>query len=103
MYKLEITTNDQRETLIFSEKIETWEEVKKEIDYFKKLRFENIYLMIYKENKENELDYLGEFYNIESKEQYLIKKKKNNLTNKIIILEILLFPIMLIKEIIKEK
>lgn len=101
MYKLEITTNDKNELLIFSEELKTWEEVKEEIDFFRSLHFDNINLMIYKENKEKELDYLGEFYNIEPREKEQIKKKIETST-KIMILEILLFPLMLLKEIIKE-
>lgn len=102
MYRLEITTNDKIETLVFSEELDTWEEVKEEIDFFRSLHFDNISLMIYKENKEKELDYLGEFYNIEPREQKRITKKKIKTSTKIIILEILLFPFMLLKEIIKE-
>lgn len=101
MYKLEITTNDKNELLIFSEELKTWKEVKKEINFFRSLHFDNINLMLYKENKEKELDYLGEFYNITPREKEQIKKKIKTST-KIMILEILLFPLMLLKEIIKE-
>lgn len=103
MYKLEITTNDKIETLVFSEELDTWKEVKEEIDYFKELKLVNINLMIYKENKEKELDYLGEFYNIQPREKEQKTKKKLKTSTKIMILEILLFPFMLLKEIIKEQ
>lgn len=102
MYRLEITTNDKNETLVFSEELDTWKEVKEEIDYFKDLKLVNVNLMIFKENKEKELDYLGEFYNIEPREQKRITKNKIKTSTKIVILELLLFPFMLLKEIIKE-
>ena len=103
MYKLEITTADNIEKLIFSEELDTWEEVKEEIDFFRELQLVNINLMIYKENKEKELDYLGEFYNIQPREKEQKTKKKIKTSTKIMILEILLFPFMLLKEIIKEQ
>lgn len=101
MYRLEITTDDS-ERLIFTEELETWHDVKEEIDYFRSLEFYNIFLRVYKKNKYNELDYIGEFYNIQpiTREQKKIKKLK--LSTKIIIIEILLFPFMLLKEILKE-
>ena len=103
MYKLEITTNDNKELLLFEEYLDTWKEVKEEIDFFKSIDFDNINLIIYKKSKEKELEYLGEFYHITPKEQTEIIKNKNTLTRKIILLEILLFPIMLLKEILKEQ
>lgn len=100
MYRLEITTDDS-ERLIFTEDLETWNDVKEEIDFFRSLEFYNIFLRVYKKNKYNELDYIGEFYNITpiTREQKKIKKLK--LSTKIIIIEILLFPFMLLKEILK--
>lgn len=100
MYKLEITTNDTRETLIFEEYIDTWQELKENIDYFKKLKLQNVYIKAYKEKGQEELDYLGEFSKITPREQEQ-KKRKVKASNIIILLEILLFPIMIIKEITK--
>ena len=102
MYKLEITTADNIEKLSFSNYVNTWEELKEKIDFFKKLQFDNIYLRAYEE-KENDLVYLGEFSKINPKKRETIKNKKIKLSTKILIIELLLFPFMLLKEIIKEQ
>ena len=101
MYKLEITTNDTRETLIFEEYIDTWQELKESIDYFKKLKLQNIYIKAYKEKGQEELDYLGEFSQLETIQRDQTKTRKVKASNIIIILEILLFPIMILKEMTK--
>lgn len=102
MYRLELTATDKNETLLKTIYADTWEEVKKEINDLQTYKLENIKIMLYKENGTDQLDYLGEFSSIKTKKTIIPKKKKNNLTKGIILLEILLFPFMLINAMIKE-
>lgn len=100
MYKIELTSNDNRETLLKECYIDTWNDTCKEIKKFQDLNM-NILIRLYNEN----MDCLGNFTNIKQKNITPQKKKHFNkikLSTKIIILECLLFPIILLKEIIKE-
>lgn len=101
MYILEITTNDNRETLLKREKIETWQEVNDWIDDLQDLAFENVYIKLYRETDGEDLEYLGDFTETTRGEIIKSIKKKNN--NIIIwIAGLLLFPIMVINRLIKK-
>lgn len=99
MYRLEITTADQRETLIKIEDHKKENDLTKAINYYKSLKLENIYIQCYEILENNDIIYLGRFDNITPGDKKTSKKIK--ISNIIIIIEFLLFPIMLIKEITK--
>ena len=101
MYRLEITTADQYEKIIFNDCYNTWIDLKNDIDFFKKLKLENVYIKAYKE-QDDDLLYIGNFTDLESPEKKKYKKKIKTST-KIIIIEFLLFPFMLLKEILKDQ
>ena len=101
MYILEVTTNDNRETLLKSEKIETWQEVNDWIDDLQDLNFENVSIKLYKETDGEDMEYLGDF--TETKRGELLKtiKKKND--NLIVAgTGLLLAPIMVVNRLIKK-
>lgn len=101
MYRLEITTADNRETLLKSKDYKTSDKLTKDLNYYKSLNLDNIYIRCYKLKNDN-IIYLGRFDNITPPEEKRIKQNKTkNISNIIIIIEILLFPIMLIKEVTK--
>lgn len=104
MYKIEITTHDERETLLYADTAKNWDEASYKIDYLNNLKLDNVFIKLYKtrEPDQDDLEYLGNFTDLKSCKRQPEKKhiKKSTI---IIILEILLFPITLLNETIKGK
>ena len=104
MYKIEITTHDERETLLYADTAKNWDEASYKIDCLNNLKLDNVFIKLYKtrEPDQDDLEYLGNFTDLKSCKRQPEKKhiKKSTI---IIILEILLFPVFLLLEIIKNK
>ena len=104
MYKIEITTHDERETLLYADTAKNWDEASYKIDYLNNLKLNNVFIKLYKtrEPDQDDLEYLGNFTDLIPCKRQPEKKhiKKSTI---IIILEILLFPVMLLNETIKGK
>ena len=101
MYRLEITTADDRESLLYTEEIQTWTELTEAIKFYQSLEFD-IAIRVFKGINDN-CKFIGDFTNIKPRQYEKEKIKKLKLSTKIIILEILLFPVMLLKEILKDQ
>lgn len=108
MYRLELTATDKNETLLKSIDLETWTDTFKEIENLQKMQLENTKIDLFKYNNENDLqdgfynvEHCGEFTNIKMTKRPKPKKQRRY-SNYIIFLELLFFPIMLLKEISKE-
>lgn len=102
-YIIEITTNDNRETLLKREEAESWKEANDIIDDMQDFTLDNIKIDLYKQTEENDPEYLGDFYNIKApeEEQTIQPKKKNN--NLIVgLAALVMFPIMVINRLIKK-
>lgn len=104
MYRLEITTADERETLLYLEDLKTWTAASEKITFFNNLKLDNIFIKLYKIKETDpdlDLEYLGNFTNLETCKRQPEKKriKKSNI---IIILEIILFPVMLLLDLVNE-
>lgn len=104
MYKIEITTHDERETLLCTDTAKNWDEASHKINYLNNLKLNNVFIKLYKtrEPDQDDLEYLGNFTDLKSCKRSM-KKRSIKKSNIIIILEILLFPIILLNETIKGK
>ena len=103
MYRLEITTADSRESLLYTENIQTWMAACKKITFFNNLKLENVFIKLYKtKDNDPDLDYVGNFTDLKTCKRSM-KKRSIKKSNIIIILEILLFPVFLLLEIVKNK
>lgn len=104
MYKIEITTHDERETLLCTDTAKNWDEASYKINYLNNLKLNNVFIKLYKtkEPNQDDLEYLGNFTDLKPCTRKPEKKhiKKSTI---IIILEILLFPVFLLLEIVKNK
>lgn len=105
MYKIEITTHDERETLLCTDTAKNWDEASYKIDCLNNLKLNNVFIKLYKtrEPDQNDLEYLGNFTNLKTCKKRKTEKKRIKKSTIIIILEILLFPIILLNETIKGK
>lgn len=105
MYRLEITTADERETLLHADTAKNWDEASYKIDCLNNLKLNNVFIKLYKtrEPDQDELDYLGNFTDLKPCKRQQPEKKHIKKSTIIIILEILLFPIILLNETIKGK
>lgn len=102
-YIIEITTNDNRETLLKREEAENWREANNIIDDMQDFTLNNIKIDLYKQTGDNDPEYLGDFYNIKApeKEKMIHPKKKNN--NLIVLLAgLVMFPVMVINRLVKK-
>lgn len=101
-YIIEITTNDDRETLLKKEEADNWREANNIIDDMQDFTLDNIKIDLYKQTEENDPEYLGDFTNI--KRGRLLetpnKKKNNNLI--VGLAGLVMFPIMVINRLIKK-
>lgn len=103
MYTIEITTNDNRETLLKREEAETWRELNEIIDDMQDYNLVNIKIDVYKQQGENSPEYLGDFYNITTPEETDTPKAKKKNNNFIVLLAgLVMFPIMVINRLIKK-
>lgn len=103
MYKLELTLNNNNETLLKEIFLEKWNDVKEEIDNMQKWKIKNSSINLYKFTTDyDSAEYLGNFSNIKRIKQPK-QKKKINYTRSIIFLEVLCFPIMILFELMKKK
>ena len=104
MYKIEITTHDERETLLYADTAKNWDEASYKIDCLNDLKLDNVFIKLYKtrETDQDDLEYLGNFTDLKPCTRKPEKKRIKKSTI-IIILEVLLFPIMLLNETIKGK
>lgn len=104
MYKIEITTHDERETLLYTDTAKNWDEASYKIDCLNNLKLNNVFIKLYKtrETDQNDLEYLGNFTDLKACKRSM-KKRSIKKSNIIIILEILLFPVFLLLEIVKNK
>lgn len=109
MYKLEITTNDNRETLLQEYFFTTWADAYDRIETFKKLDLD-VFIRLYDADT---MENLGEFTHIKKKytpyeknyKSYInTKQKKIKLDNIIIILlGIALFPVLTTINLVKKQ
>lgn len=109
-YFIEITTNDERETLLKSEHVTGWAAANRIIETYKRYNLDNIKIDLYKEIN-NDVIYCGNFTNIQEKTQLTpmktpfqvkTRKEKNKNDNIIVLLfGIVFFPIMLLYYLIK--
>ena len=104
MYKIEITTHDERETLLYADTAKNWDEASYKIDCLNNLKLDNVFIKLYKtrEPDQDEIEYLGNFTDLIPCKRSM-KKRSIKKSNIIIILEILIFPIILLNETIKGK
>lgn len=104
MYKIEITTHDERETLLYADTAKNWDEASYKIDCLNNLKLDNVFIKLYKtkETDQDDLEYLGNFTDLIPCKRSM-KKRSIKKSNIIIILEILIFPIILLNETIKGK
>ena len=102
MYIIEITTNDNRETLLKRETADTWEEINDMIDDMQNLAFENIKIDLYEQHGENDPKYLGDFTNIKRGELLDTPNKKKNDNLIVGLAGLVMFPIMVINRLIKK-
>lgn len=102
MYIIEITTNDDRETLLKQETAATWQEANRIIDDMQDLDFDNIFIKLYKETDGDDLEYCGDFTEVKKGQLLPGTKKKSN--NNLIVAGagLLLFPIMVINRLVKK-
>ena len=102
-YIFEITTNDNRETLIKRETAETWRELNEIINDMQDYNLINVKIDVYKQQGENPPEYLGNFYNINEPEESDTPKKKKKNNNFIILLAgLVMFPVMVINRLVKK-
>lgn len=104
MYKIEITTHDERETLLYADTAKNWDEASHKIDCLNNLKLNNVFIKLYKtrEPDQDDLEYLGNFTDLKACKRSM-KKRSIKKSNIIIILEILFFPVFLLLEIVKNK
>lgn len=102
MYILEITTNDNRETLLKRETAETWKEINDLIDDMQDLAFDNIKIDIYKQHGENDPEYLGDFTNIKRGRLLETPNKKKNDSLIVGLAGLVMFPVMVINRLVKK-
>lgn len=103
MYIIEITTNDNRETLIKRETAETWRELNEIIDNMQDYNLVNIKIDVYEQHGENDPKYLGDFSNIKRGELLDTPKAKKKNNNFIVLLAgLVMFPVMVINRLVKK-
>lgn len=104
MYKIEITTHDEREALLYTDTAKNWDEASHKINYLNNLKLNNVFIKLYKtrEPDQDDLEYLGNFTDLTPCKRSM-KKRSIKKSNIIIILEILLFPVFMLLEIVKNK
>lgn len=102
MYIIEITTNDNRETLLKRETSDTWEEINDMIDDMQDLAFDNIKIDLYEQHGENDPKYLGDFTNIKRGELLDTPNKKKNNNLIVGLAGLVMFPVMVINRLIKK-
>ena len=102
MYIIEITTNDNRETLLKRETAETWKEINDMIDDMQGLAFENIKIDLYEQHGENDPEYLGDFTNIKRGELLNTPNKKKNNNFIVLLAGLVMFPVMVINRLVKK-
>lgn len=102
MYIIEITTNDNRETLLKRETAETWKEINDIIDDMQDLAFENIKMDLYEQHGENDPKYLGDFSNIARGELLDTPNKKKNNNLIVGLAGLVMFPVMVINRLVKK-
>ena len=100
MYKIEVITNDQNETLLKEFYLTTWENTYNKIIDIKNLQLDNIKIDIFKNNI-NDLEYLGEKISYKIPKMEINTKPIKKLS--IISTLILLFPLFVLLEITKSK
>lgn len=103
MYKIEITTHDERENLLYTDTAKNWDEASYKIGCLNNLKLNNVFIKLYKtrEPDQDELDYLGNFTDLKPCTRKPEKKRIKKSTI-IIILEIMLFPVFLLMDIVKK-